>query len=179
MKKLSYKEQLLTAKWKKYRAKILEKREYRCEICKCIDKPLVIHHLQYVKGRMAWEYNEELLQVLCNKCHEEIHKCPICDDFHKEENCPFNDPDCHYCENCRCPDKLKLISEWVMNDVYLESDILDAVFFGGYWEDNLCYLCAKIIFNNWNEFLIFKGQGAIMLKPHVETFHGLNHLYFI
>lgn len=41
---------------------------------------LQIHHLRYIKGKMAWEYKDKDLIVLCETCHEKIH----CLDLKKE-----------------------------------------------------------------------------------------------
>lgn len=33
-----------------------------------------MHHKKYIKGRMAWEYPDSLLQTLCGRCHLEVHR---------------------------------------------------------------------------------------------------------
>jgi hypothetical protein len=74
MTKLTYQEQLQQPEWQEVRKKILQDRNYKCEECGAIDKPLQVHHKKYVKGRLAWQYHHDLLQVLCEDCHKNIHK---------------------------------------------------------------------------------------------------------
>ena len=84
---MKYQDQLKSPKWQKLREKIFEKRKYTCEICQSKDKQLHLHHKQYVKGRKAWMYHEDLLQVLCNDCHEEHHRDEQTDKY-LSELCP-------------------------------------------------------------------------------------------
>lgn len=35
---------------------------------------LHIHHRFYIKNRQAWEYDNDVFQVLCSDCHEKVHK---------------------------------------------------------------------------------------------------------
>ena len=35
---------------------------------------LNIHHKFYIENRLAWEYDNDALIVLCNKCHQHIHE---------------------------------------------------------------------------------------------------------
>src|SRR5690606_32483853 len=35
---------------------------------------LNIHHKYYVKGKMAWEYDNESLITLCERCHQKEHE---------------------------------------------------------------------------------------------------------
>ncbi len=61
--------------WKDFRKRILEKVGYVC--CKCgmkkDEKELQLHHIQYIKGRMPWEYSENEVIILCKGCHLEEH----------------------------------------------------------------------------------------------------------
>ena len=46
-------------------------------------KGLNIHHKYYIKGRKPWEYDNDALVTLCEKCHKEIHekeKIPVKDE---------------------------------------------------------------------------------------------------
>lgn len=69
---MSYEQQLKTKQWSIRRKQILDKKGYACEFCGERDG-LQIHHLRYIPGRMAWQYKDEDLIVLCKKCHEKIH----------------------------------------------------------------------------------------------------------
>lgn len=72
MNKEEYRKLLLTKEWKSKRQSILERDSYKCTRCGSIDK-LNIHHIKYIRGRNAWEYDNSLLITLCYKCHSEIH----------------------------------------------------------------------------------------------------------
>jgi hypothetical protein len=72
--KLSYIEQLRHPNWQRKRLEMLASNDWTCAKCAAVDKELHVHHLRYVKGRMAWEYEDEELQVLCNACHKLTHE---------------------------------------------------------------------------------------------------------
>lgn len=69
---MDYKDQLLTPEWRKKREHILNIRGRRCEKCGSSIN-LHVHHSFYIRGRMAWEYDDHQLNVLCNKCHAYQH----------------------------------------------------------------------------------------------------------
>jgi hypothetical protein len=71
---MNYKEQLKSPKWQKKRLQIFDLRGFKCESCNNQDKQLHIHHRFYIKGRKAWEYDNDVFQVLCEICHELEHK---------------------------------------------------------------------------------------------------------
>lgn len=54
------------------RLEILQRDDWACTFCGDKEKTLHVHHRQYIKGRMPWEYEEEFLTTLCFECHEEI-----------------------------------------------------------------------------------------------------------
>lgn len=70
---LSYNEQLKDRRWKAFREFVMIVRGNRCEKCGGRDF-LQIHHIQYKKGCLAWEYNCNEVMVLCGNCHQKIHK---------------------------------------------------------------------------------------------------------
>lgn len=68
-----YGEQLKDQRWLYIRERILERDKWNC--CNCGSKRnLQVHHRRYIKGRMAWEYNDEFLVTLCDKCHKKVHE---------------------------------------------------------------------------------------------------------
>jgi hypothetical protein len=74
MAKMAYAEQLKHPKWQRKRLEMLSAADFTCKACGTTEKTLHVHHKQYVKGRMAWEYSAEELAVLCEDCHEDQHK---------------------------------------------------------------------------------------------------------
>lgn len=73
MAKLTYKEQLLHPNWQRKRLEMLESAKWTCSSCQASDKTLHVHHRMYMKGKMAWEYDNSLLAVLCEDCHQSEH----------------------------------------------------------------------------------------------------------
>jgi len=52
----------------------MEINNWRCERCFTQEKQLNIHHSFYRRGSLLWQYKNEELECLCNKCHKEAHK---------------------------------------------------------------------------------------------------------
>lgn len=73
MSKLHYYEQLRSPLWQRKKNGILERDKYTCQCCGEVVDTLHVHHLTYEKGKMAWEYPDENLITLCEKCHSKIH----------------------------------------------------------------------------------------------------------
>ena len=44
-----------------------------CKNCCSVDKTLVVHHKKYIKGRLPWEYPNNLLITYCENCHTIKH----------------------------------------------------------------------------------------------------------
>lgn len=74
MTKMTYAEQLKHPNWQRKRLEMLELAEWECSECGCSDRTLHVHHKQYFKGRMAWEYESYELAVLCDECHKDEHE---------------------------------------------------------------------------------------------------------
>lgn len=74
MTKMTYGEQLKHPNWQRKRLEALERAGWVCERCCGGEVTLHVHHKHYVKGRMAWEYSQAELAVLCEDCHEEEHQ---------------------------------------------------------------------------------------------------------
>jgi hypothetical protein len=70
---MTYAEQLKHPNWQRRRLERLSQANFECEDCGSKEKTLHVHHKQYIKGRMAWEYEDEQLMALCEDCHEDHH----------------------------------------------------------------------------------------------------------
>ena len=70
-KQKSYYELLKHPKWQKKRLEILRRANFECENCGADEITLHVHHTYYEKGCAPWEYPDESLQCLCEKCHRE------------------------------------------------------------------------------------------------------------
>lgn len=73
MTKLSYSEQLKHPNWQRKRLGVLQRADFHCERCGAGESTLHVHHKHYVKGRLAWEYEDGELAALCEVCHAEAH----------------------------------------------------------------------------------------------------------
>lgn len=74
MATLTYREQLLHPNWQRKRLEIMQRDEFRCQLCYDDQRTLHVHHKQYAKGRMAWEYPNDELVTLCEQCHDTMHE---------------------------------------------------------------------------------------------------------
>lgn len=73
MATMTYKEQLQHPNWQRKRLEMLEASSFACDECGDTETMLHVHHKKYVKGRKAWEYDNDQLRVLCVTCHETEH----------------------------------------------------------------------------------------------------------
>lgn len=71
--KISYREQLNHKFWKDKREHIINIRGNKCERCGS-ENFLQVHHKKYIKGKLAWEYEDKLLECLCGSCHKKHHE---------------------------------------------------------------------------------------------------------
>lgn len=74
----SYSDLLKEPEWQEKRQEILKRDNYKCCYCGSTDK-LCVHHkyyLQYPNHEKVkpWNYPDDALITLCNKCHYKIHK---------------------------------------------------------------------------------------------------------
>jgi hypothetical protein len=70
---MTYSQQLAHPNWQRRRLEMLNAADWKCAICADAETQLHVHHRQYFKGRMAWEYEDHELAVLCENCHELEH----------------------------------------------------------------------------------------------------------
>jgi hypothetical protein len=74
MATMTYREQLLHPNWQRKRLEIMQRDEFACKLCSDTETTLHVHHKQYAKGRMAWEYPADELVTLCAECHDTMHE---------------------------------------------------------------------------------------------------------
>lgn len=72
-KSMTYAEQLRHPNWQRKRLEMLDLAGWECSNCGDKEGMLHVHHKRYVKGRKAWEYGSDELQVLCECCHAQTH----------------------------------------------------------------------------------------------------------
>lgn len=71
-KQKTYATLLQRPEWKDFRKQVFAERGRKCEKCGK-ESNLQIHHTQYRKGLLPWEYPMSLLKVLCRRCHAAAH----------------------------------------------------------------------------------------------------------
>jgi len=70
MSKKTYAEKLRDPRWQKKRLEVLQRDGWTCQRCNAKDKTLHVHHYHYVRGKEPWEYENNSLVTLCERCHE-------------------------------------------------------------------------------------------------------------
>lgn len=66
-----YSEKLRDPRWQKKRLEILQRDQFTCVSCVDIESELHVHHGYYAKGLEPWEYPDDTLWTLCNRCHKQ------------------------------------------------------------------------------------------------------------
>lgn len=69
---LNYYEQLQHPNWQRKRLQIFERDNFACKICGNTEHQLQVHHLYYIKDILLWEYDDELLQTVCETHHKQL-----------------------------------------------------------------------------------------------------------
>jgi hypothetical protein len=70
---LTYAQQLRHPLWQRRRLEVLQRADFTCERCGSTSTELHAHHKTYIRGRMAWQYPDDLLECLCDPCHDIAH----------------------------------------------------------------------------------------------------------
>lgn len=68
-----YEQQLADVRWMFKSDNIRIRDNHKCRLCNTKKTQLDVHHIRYIKGREAWDYDDGDLVTLCHKCHEELH----------------------------------------------------------------------------------------------------------
>lgn len=68
-----YEQQLDDTRWKLKAENIRIRDKHECRLCGAKRTQLDVHHIRYINGREAWDYDDGDLVTLCHKCHEELH----------------------------------------------------------------------------------------------------------
>ena len=70
---MSYADDLKSPRWQEKRLRVFERARFRCERCGSTEDTLHAHHKVYLKGRKPWDYEDILLECLCDTCHGDVH----------------------------------------------------------------------------------------------------------
>jgi hypothetical protein len=69
---MTYSEKLKDPRWQKKRLEIFKRDKFTCQLCTDKENTLVVHHKKYINGKEPWDYKNEFLITLCEKCHEKL-----------------------------------------------------------------------------------------------------------
>jgi 5-methylcytosine-specific restriction endonuclease McrA len=70
---MTYPEQIKDGRGQRKRLEIMSRDKFQYLNCHGTNA-LNVHHLYYESGAMIWEYDNEVLVTLCERCHEILHK---------------------------------------------------------------------------------------------------------
>lgn len=70
----SYSEKLRDPRWQRVRLEIMQRAQFRCERCSDGASTLNVHHVVYRPGADPWDYPDDDLACLCERCHQEEHE---------------------------------------------------------------------------------------------------------
>ena len=68
-----YDEKLKHPFWQRKRLEIFNLHNFTCQNCSAKENTLHIHHTYYEKNKEPWEYENDSLKCLCDKCHKKWH----------------------------------------------------------------------------------------------------------
>lgn len=73
----TYAEKLRDPRWAEFRKRIISSRGKFCEMCgsEAGEKTTNVHHRRYISGAEPWEYKDEDVILLCESCHNAVHRC--------------------------------------------------------------------------------------------------------
>ena len=63
--------QLTDPRWQKKRLEILQRDNWKCQVCKNEKEQLEVHHIFYLPDWQLWEYSNDWLVTLCHKHHDQ------------------------------------------------------------------------------------------------------------
>jgi len=72
-KKQAYKDEIRDPRWQRKRLEIMNRDDFRCQLCKTSSNHLNVHHLYYLPKYKIWEYDNEAYVTLCESCHLFAH----------------------------------------------------------------------------------------------------------
>lgn len=70
-----YAEKLLDQRWQQRKTSIQIRDQFTCQKCGAKNETVHVHHRHYILGREIWDYPDELLVLVCKKCHGEEEQC--------------------------------------------------------------------------------------------------------
>jgi hypothetical protein len=76
--KQAYLDKLKNPKWQKKRLEIMNRDNFKCRCCGDTETNLNVHHIYYNSlNKNPWDYSDNLLITICDKCHKKEHEIDI------------------------------------------------------------------------------------------------------
>jgi hypothetical protein len=129
---MTYQEKLKDPRWQKKRLEILERDGWCCTNCGSDKSTLHVHHNVYVKNKEPWDYDNNLLQSLCEGCHKEFHSNePLISRFLTDsikKNFSLNDMliismGFHEIDLAEDPDSISTIIHWILTNPKIQQEL--------------------------------------------------------
>lgn len=77
---MNYSEKLRDPRWQKKRLEIFERDSWACRYCGDKENTLAIHHTYYSNDLSPWEYPDDSLITVCERCHSCLTQLQILKD---------------------------------------------------------------------------------------------------
>jgi hypothetical protein len=81
MSEVKYTELLRSPHWQRKRLEAMQRDDFRCRFCGDKESTLNVHHVLYLPGRNPWDYDDEHLVTVCEKCHTDEERLKSEDPF--------------------------------------------------------------------------------------------------
>ena len=82
---MNYQKQLQDPRWKTVSTRIIQRDNFTCTECNERTNKPQVHHIRYIAGKMAWEYDPLLLRTVCPLCHKTLHTDGYVTDYAPEQ----------------------------------------------------------------------------------------------
>ena len=70
---MRYSDKLNDPRWLKRKSEIVTRDDFKCQFWHKHHGPFSVHHKYYEYGRDPWDYPDEALITVCQKCHDKLN----------------------------------------------------------------------------------------------------------
>jgi len=137
---MTYAEKLKDPRWEKRRIEILERDDYKCQLCGERDKMLNVHH-KYYESNDPWDYVDCMLITYCEECHKKQHEAI---DTIREHLVT------HFLRRFHPEDILKIIAVLCSNKEQYSSNFTDGLCYAmEHWISKIEWEYNTMVANGW------------------------------
>lgn len=69
---MTYASKLTDPRWQKKRLEILQRDDFRCQLCQDKEATLHVHHKSYKRNTEPWDYPDDNFVTYCEACHAAV-----------------------------------------------------------------------------------------------------------